>query len=287
MRSDSPSQTAMAAAFLRALHTVADDPPRVFEDPLAAAFLPGYQQRFLARLQALPQGWTQAFRQRRSAIGRMRAQILVRSRYAEDALAGARGAGAVRYLILAAGLDTFAWRQDDPPIPVIELDHPATQRWKQDMLERTGRRQPASVTLQPIDFERQALSEVLTPAPGPQFISWLGTTYYLTHPILHATLSTLATLSPRRSRLALDYWEDGALGLDTPLLWGTRLATAMQLEPMRCFLTPARLHDLADASGWHVRETLDATAQNERYLSGRSDGLEVPAFAHLALLERP
>lgn len=289
MRSDSPSQTAMATAFLRALHLVVDEPPHVFEDTLAAQFLPGYQQRFLERLRSLPTAWLGVFRQRRSYLGGIRAQVLVRARYSEDALAAARtDPGIGRYVILAAGVDTFAWRQDEhEAVPVVEVDHPATQRWKRRHLEQQGRPQPRNLTFAAVDFERSTLTEALPRPDTPQFISWLGTTYYLKPASVAATLTALAELSPPGSRLVLDYWQAApGFGDGAGLLWGARMATALQMEPMLCFLGPDELEAMARQCGWRVRANLAAAAQNERYLAGRRDDLKVPGFAWLAELER-
>lgn len=286
MRTDSPSQTAMATAFLRALHLVADEAPYVFEDRAAGQFLPAYQQRFLERLDALPRGWLQAFRQRRSALGGMRAQILVRARYTEDALRDALAAGAERYVILAAGLDTYALRHPEDAMAVVEVDHPATQRWKREQLTRSGAEPSAGCSFAAIDFERQRLGDVLECPAAPQFVSWLGTTYYLSREAIAETLKSLAELSPAGSRLVLDYWRQAPLATDgAALLWGTRLATAFQQEPMRCFLAPGEAEDLAREAGWHVREHCAPEIQNQRYLRRRRDDLAVPAFAYLLHLE--
>lgn len=288
MRSDSPSQTAMATAFLRALHLVVDDAPYVFEDSLAGQFLPAYQRRFLQRLAALPRGWSRVFRQRRGALGRMRAQIVVRARYAEDTLHDARASAAIaRYVVLAAGLDTFAWRQPaDDAVPVVEIDHPATQRWKRDRLQKLGWQTPQQLTFLPVDFEQQSLDAAMDPATSPQVISWLGTTYYLQPASVAATLTTLAQRSPPGTRLVLDYWQEAPLPRDGgALLWGTRMATALQMEPMHCFFEPADFEALAHRTGWRVRANLSAAQQNQRYLQGRQDDLQVPGFAWLAELE--
>jgi len=285
LQAETPSQTAMAAAFLRAMHPVVDDPPTIYEDPLARAFLPDYQRRFLDRLDALPRRWLQVFRQRRSALGRMRAQVVVRARFADDALRAARQNGVARHVVLAAGLDTSAWRQ--APFPVVEIDHPATQRWKRRQLDRRGQTLPPSLKFLPVDFERQRLTDVLEAPAAPQFVSWLGTTYYLSRDAIVTSLSALAESSPAGSRLALDFWEEAPAGRDgAALLWGTRVATAMQFEPMRTFLEPARLAALARDCGWRMAEHLDADAQNRRHLNDRQDALAVPGFAHVALLER-
>lgn len=278
----------MAAAFLRALHPVVDEAPLVFDDPLAQAFLPQYLRRYLQGLDRVPRGLRQALRQRRSAVGSMRAQIVVRSRWAEDALAAARSDGAAgRHLVLSAGLDTFAWRQPAPAFPVIEVDHPATQRWKRRVLEQRGRSTPPDLEFVSVDFEQQRLLDVLSPCADPQFVTWLGTSYYLSRGAIIATLQALASLSPRGSRLALDYWAEAPRwGASSALLLGTRLATAVQREPLRTFLSPAELDGMARQCGWTVIEHCDSLEQNQRYLSGRRDDLWVPRFAHLALLQR-
>jgi methyltransferase (TIGR00027 family) len=288
MRPDRPSQTAMATAFLRALHLVADDRPYVFEDRVAIELLAAPQRHFLQRLEALPEAWRRLFRQRRSGLTRMRAQVLVRARFAEDTLAAARGDGACRFLVLAAGLDTFALRQDvTNALPVIEVDHPATQAWKRAwILEHRGGL-PRDLHLRAIDFERQTLADVLERPAQPQFVSWLGATYYLTREAIAATLAALASLSPPGSRLVMDVWRQAPL-LDpaaAALLWGTRFATALQQEPMRTFLEPDQVIALVEPAGWRVRAMLDARAQNDRYLRGRRDGLQVPSFASLVELE--
>jgi methyltransferase (TIGR00027 family) len=277
----------MAAAFLRALHPVIDAPPPVFDDPLVRHFLPDYQKRFLDRLSALGPRWQRLFRQRRSALGSMRAQIVVRARYADDALADMRAAGEVcRHLVLAAGLDTAAWRE--APLPVVEVDHPATQRWKRETLRRRNQPLPETLRFLPVDFESQRLEDVLDAPGSAQFVTWLGTTYYLSSDAIAGTLAVLAASSAPGSRLVLDFWEEAPPGSqDGVLLWGTRVATALQFEPMRTFLTPAALAGLAADAGWRVIEMVDAAEQNRRYLEGRDDGLAVPGFAHLALLERP
>lgn len=278
----------MAAAFLRAMHPVVDEPPLVFDDPVAQEFLPGYQRRYLRRLGRLPRRWLRVFRQRRSALGSMRAQILVRSRWAEDALAQARaGDGVARHVVLAAGLDTFAWRQGAGALPVIEVDHPATQRWKRSTLERRGQSLPAELRFLSVDFERQRLQDVLDRIDAAQFVTWLGTSYYLSRGAIAATLAALAEQSASGSLLALDYWSEAPLWRpDAALLLGTRIATAAQREPLRSLLRPTELEGMAREAGWRVVEQCPADAQNLRYLQGRRDDLAVPAFAHLALLQR-
>lgn len=288
MQPGKPSQTALAVAFLRALHPVIDSPPWVFDDPFAELLLPAYQQRFLQRLATLPKSWTAIYRQRHPAASGMRSQILVRARYAEDALRAAQLRGCTRYVILAAGLDTFALRESTSPaaVPVLEIDHPATQAWKRALQDEHGLGGSALVEYLPIDFEQTGIAEHLKDSRQRQFISWLGTTYYLTRDAIRATLAGLATVSEPGSELVLDYWRDPPLfDPSSPLLWGTRVATAFQREPMRSFFEPGEMEALAHGCGWRVREHCSPGIQNERYLRGRPDRLATPTFAYLLHLE--
>jgi methyltransferase (TIGR00027 family) len=282
-----PSQTAVATAFLRALHRVVDAAPPVFDDTVAATLLPEFQQRFLKRLAALPRVWTGIYRQRHPAVSGMRAQIVVRARYAEDALHAAQRRGCRRYVILAAGLDTFALRAGaGDAIPVIEIDHPATQAWKRALLDAAGLGSTVPVTYCAIDFETTDLATALGRNPEHQFVSWLGTTYYLTRQAIRTTLSALAESSAPGSELVFDYWREPPLfDASSALLWGARVATAFQREPMRSFFEPGEMEVLARECGWRVREHCAPAIQDQRYLRGRPDRLAVPAFAYLLHLE--
>jgi methyltransferase (TIGR00027 family) len=136
-----PSQTALAAAAARPAHPVVDREPLIFRDPVAAdligepgAEMVGYHRRSGDHI----------------VLAGTRAQVTVRSRWTERRLAELADQGLDQYVILGAGLDSFAYRS--PPagrLRVFEVDHPATQRWKRDLLDaaqitpRTGWRSSA------------------------------------------------------------------------------------------------------------------------------------------------
>ena len=278
------SHTAEGAAFLRALHCHIDSAPWVFEDAAVEPLLSLPGQHFLRRLDTLAHPWIAAFRQRRSGLDAMRAQVVVRARYAEDALAAHNPQ---QYLVLAAGLDTFALRHAGGKLRVFEVDHPATQAWKQTRMTTV----PANLQFVAVDFERTTLAEALAlsafDAARSTFVSWLGTTYYLTEDAITQTLHDVRARSPDGTRLVLDYWSEAPLadGRAGALLATTRLATAFQNEPIRTLFTPAAMEALARDTGWRVREHLAPVNQNARYLAQRSDGLAVPSFAYLVQLE--
>lgn len=277
----------MATAFARAMHLLVDSEPAVYNDSLAIELLPAYQRRYLKRLGRFAGSWLGRTTRFPSAYSLMRAQIVVRARYAEDALIQARVTGVERYVVLAAGLDTFALRQSEPAIDVVEIDHPATQRWKRSLLAERGIPEPAELSFLPVDFERETLADAWKPADAPDFISWLGATYYLTREAIAATLTTLANCSRPGSELVLDFWrEPPATDFSAPLLWGTRFAVALQQEPMHSFFDPEEICQMAASSGWQVRETCSPGEQDRRYLQSRSDRLSVPSFAWLLHLTR-
>jgi methyltransferase (TIGR00027 family) len=172
-------------------------------------------------------------------------------------------------------------------IEVLEIDHPATQGWKRELLRTRGLDLPAQLAFLPIDFETESLADAWPARSAPDFVSWLGATYYLTRDAIAGTLETLAAGTAPGSRLVLDYWsEQPPTAAGNLLLWGTRMAVALQQEPMLSFFEPDEIEALAADTGWSVVENLTAAGQNQRYLHARQDGLVVPSFAHLLQLTR-
>ena len=135
MHNARPSRTAQRVAMRRAAHQVLDH-PRVFEDPLAVAIAGGESETLGA-----PEGQAMLSHYSRA----LRAFLAVRSRYAEDQLAAAVGRGVRQYVVLGAGLDTFAYRNpfQSAGLQVFEVDHPATQEWKRAQLRAAGIAIPA------------------------------------------------------------------------------------------------------------------------------------------------
>ena len=174
MNPDRPSATAQKVAIRRAAHQLLDD-PLVFADPLA---VPIIGPRAATTLTAAPE----KFQTRASRA--LRAFMAARSRFALDELALAVGRGIRQFVVLGAGLDTFAYQNPYPNLRVFEVDHPATQAWKRERLSLAGIAVPSSLTFAPVDFERQTLEDGLSRAGfelrEPAFFSWLGVTPYLT-----------------------------------------------------------------------------------------------------------
>ena len=152
MEEGKPSQTAIAPAVLRAAHQILDQKPRILDDPIAVGLVEGSD-----REQILEQATALNSRQMKS----WRSLFVMRSRYAEDCLKEAAEKGVRQFVILGAGLDTFAYRQPEwaTTFKIFEVDHPNTQGWKRERLKTASVAIPSNVVFVPCDFEKTDLSE--------------------------------------------------------------------------------------------------------------------------------
>ncbi len=267
MTEATPSRTALGVARRRALHQMLDR-PIVFEDSLAARILVD-----IANLET----YSNSYR-----LPALRAFVVARSRFAEDQLAQAFLDGVRQYVILGAGLETFAYRNPfAPELRVFEIDHPATQAWKRDQLSRAGIEVPDSLSFLPLDFEHQTLADALQSTPAfdlrrPAFFAMLGVTPYMAHEALRTILKYVASLPPT-SGIAFDYTV--ALNkLNIIERFNVELLAARVAklgEPFRLFLDPDELVVTLGSLGFRWVEDLDAPAINSRYFQNRSDHLQV------------
>jgi methyltransferase (TIGR00027 family) len=267
-----PSRTALRVAMRRAAHQLFDQ-PKVLDDPIALRII---GPNAAAKLEA------GRFREGSRLAQGLRAFMAARSRFAEDALARSIGRGATQYVVLGAGLDTFAYRNPygESALRVFEVDFPATQEWKRRQLQEAGIAIPTSVTYAPVDFEHQTLAEGLRLAgfdsAKPPFFSWLGVTMYLTENAAMSTFSFIAS-TPRGGGVAFDYavprnslnWL-GRLALDA---MSNRVAAAG--EPFRTHFDPATLAERLRGMGFRTIEDLGADEINARYFHNRADKLRV------------
>jgi methyltransferase (TIGR00027 family) len=286
-----PGWTASLSAMFRAVHLLLDGEPKVFRDDLAMR-LAGF-----ADADALRAAWAEreaGLAQRlgpegaRRLAGRVRANHAVRHRYAEDELARAIRRGVGQYVVLGAGLDSFAYRRPDlaAALRVFEVDHPGTQQAKRARLAEMSVVEPANLAFVPVDFERQsfwaALGAAGFRAGEPAFVAWLGVTQYLTEDATARTLKEVASLAPG-SEIVFEYTvpEELLAGEERQYLAAVKAAVAQGGQPWRGFFEPARLGELLAELGFTDVTDLDAGALNARYFAHRRDGLRAPAAAHL------
>ena len=263
-----PSRTALRVALRRAAHQLYDS-PLVFTDPLAVAILGKACAEELRR--------TPVRADRPFSIA-LRAHIVARSRYAEDSLHRAVIAGVRQYVLLGAGLDTFAYRNLWTELKVFEVDHPATQSWKRELLATNRIAIPENLTYVSADFERQSLSERLVESgfnrSASAFFTWLGVVPYLTLKAFRSTVELIAS-QPPGSGVVLDYGLPRAALPPQERLAHDSLASRVQLagEPFQLFFTPKEV--AAELSAFRSLEDIGAAEINARYFSGRDDQLRL------------
>ncbi len=274
MQNGPPLRMAYGVATLRAVHQVADR-PLVFADPFALRVI-GVKSASDMRAYCDPQ--------RLAASGSVRAFVTARSRYAEDEWGRAMEQGVRQYVILGAGLDTYAYRQARgmSAARVFEVDHPQTQAWKIQCLRAADITAPASLTYVPVDVTRESLPDRLAQAgfraDEPAFFSCLGVVIFLERAVIEKTFRFAASM-PAGSQIVFDYGVPSAQ-LDEAQR-REREAAASQAasmgEPLRTFLDTASLADDLCRMGFARTENLCPQSINDRYFSGRTDGLRVAA----------
>jgi methyltransferase (TIGR00027 family) len=307
------SITALQAAKHRADHQLLDD-PKIFEDPLALRILGGenasilrkstpWSTRFagthifralssslrvLSRTVALSQNPVPEQAKDTPKRNMFRAFSAARSRFTEDELHTALDRGICQFVILGAGLDTFAYRNPYPGgiLKVFEVDHPATQIWKRKLLEEAGIPIPPTLAFIPVDFEIQTLREGLRTAGFDSnkstFFSWLGVTYYLSIRAITETLQFIASM-PAGSGIAFDYLISTSSQSSNVRRRTENLRRQLSNlgEPIRTLFEPAAIDSYLRSLGFGQIEDMASKEINSRYFRGRTDGLQVGSRFHL------
>jgi methyltransferase (TIGR00027 family) len=266
MQTGRASKTALRVAIRRAAHQLADPPP-VLDDPIA--------------LRLIGSGFARDLDRAMEKVARdFRAFMAARSRYVEDRLAEAVASGVAQYVVLGAGLDTFAYRNPFPSLRVFEVDFPATQEWKRGLLHQAGIALPENLTFVPLDFEHKTLAAGLADAGFDDrktaFFGWLGVVPYLTLDAFRATLSDVARL-PAGTAIGFDYaFPPETLTPKRRLIFdGLSQRVAAAGEPFRLFFTPVELEAELSAAGFRRTEQVDFKKLNELYFQNRADGLKL------------
>ncbi len=273
----SASRTAVGVAALRAAHRLFDAKPHILDDSIAWHLLGNeLQDRLLTATEGV-----------RQAVGSaLRAHVVMRSRFAEDHLEDAVRHGVDQYVILGAGLDTFAWRQPSwaARIRIFEVDQPASQRDKQARLARAGFGHPSNLTFVPVNFETEKLDARLVDAGldprRPAFFSWLGVTPYLNEAAIDDVLRVIAAL-PAGTELVLTFAPRGD-ATPSPV---EAMAAALG-EVFRSHFTPEELAAKLAAFGFSTIAMLTPEESAARYFADRTDGFAPPRRTSIAWARR-
>jgi methyltransferase (TIGR00027 family) len=263
------SRTVEIPAIMRALHQTLDHDPKILTDPVASRLIGGDDDhRWLAPLLDHP------------FAKQWRAGFALRARYAEDCLAEGVRRGVKQFLILGAGLDTFAYRQPSwgGSLRIYEVDDPITQQWKGERLRMAGISVPSNLTFVPIDFERVSIPAALASTgfafDAKTLCSWMGVVQYLTPHALETTFQFVLSL-PRSSEIVFSFIlpQDAVSGVEADGLVIAAQRAAEVGEPWLTRLRADELRAKLQRMGLSRIIHLTPEAARERYFSNRHDGL--------------
>ncbi|MFJ9812544.1 class I SAM-dependent methyltransferase [Streptomyces sp. NPDC101158] len=261
--------TALRVALWRALHLQVDPAPHVLDDALGL------------RLAAPAAGWRERSDMHPEGTRRMRASIVARARFVEDLVTERARDGVGQYVLLGAGLDTFAQRRADPAagLRVFEVDQPGTQAWKRRRLAELGLDRPDGPRFVPVDFEAgdswwDGLVAAGFDPDRPAVVASLGVSMYLTREATVATLRRVAALAPG-STLAMTFMLPlDLVGADErPALQATQHAARAAGTPFVSLYAPSDLLALTRETGFRDADHISSAALAARYFGARSDGL--------------
>jgi MerR family transcriptional regulator, thiopeptide resistance regulator len=278
VRQGQPSRSALGVASLRAVHQLLDDPV-VLPDPIALPLLGASAE---AALRDDP------FELNDPMSRGLRAALVARSRFVEDELRRCVAAGVRQYLVLGAGLDTFAYRNPyrDDGVQVFEVDHPGTQRWKRQLLTEARIEVPASLTFVPVDFERDDLGGAMRQAgfraDQAACVSWMGVTMYLTADAVLATLRTVGGFAPC-SCLCFDYRVPATMLSPVERVINAAIEHRVSAlgEPWLSTFEPTQLQRELRQLGFSAADSATPDDLNARYFARRKDGLRTGGGTHI------
>ncbi|MDQ1020932.1 class I SAM-dependent methyltransferase [Streptomyces afghaniensis] len=266
---EAPDNTAVRTALWRAMHLRIDPPPHVVEDEIGL------------QLAAPGDDWRDRPDMDPQATSGFRAAIVARARFIEDLIAEQADRGVNQYVILGAGLDTFAQRKQElaSRLRIFEIDQPDTQAWKRHRLVELGYGIPDWLHLVPVDFEAGASwSEQLFTAGfdprRPAVVVSTGVTMYLTKDATAATLRQVAGLAAGTT-LAMTFLLPTGLvdDADRPGLRASEEGARASGTPFISFYTPQEMLALAREAGFKDARHVPGTLLAERYFTDRTDGL--------------
>ena len=288
MKENQASFTAMMVAYMRAYHSMHEN-PKIFDDFLAYDLIPEENRTLIEQHLTSEDKQLNNFEETESCFDhKIISEFLIqginnvanRQRYAEDNLEEAIYQGVKQYVILGAGMDTFAFRRPDilENLEVFEVDHPATQEFKLNRLAELGWKHPAKLHFIPIDFTKESLITALTSSSSydpkvKSFFSWLGVINFLTREEAFATLRSITEIAPVGSMIVLDYMDTDALIPEKML---PNMSEFMEFlrkidEPIMTGYDPKKLAQDFALLGFRLKENLSQADIKERYLQERTD----------------
>jgi len=260
--------SSQAVAVWRAAHQLLEQPP-VFVDPIALPILGDAKTDVIDKLEIHKDPLSSA----------MRIAIAVRSRFAEDERKHVQGQ-IHQYVILGAGLDTYAYRNKNLDERIFEVDLPTTQSMKKVRVEALAVSPPATLAYVACNFEKDELEKSLIAAGFDKnqkaFFSWLGVVPYIDMTAIEQTLQFVGECTPG-SILIFDYivHPTNLNPMENKVLNILSAHLAAGGEPLKSFFDPQQLAQKLADSGFRKIDDISPDYLNKRYLLAREDGLRV------------
>lgn len=273
-----PDNTAVRTALWRALHVQTDAKPHILEDEI------GF------KLIAPDDDWQE--RPDMKYTKRLRASIVARSRFIEDIAKGQIEKGVKQYVLLGAGLDSFAQRNTaiSSYLDIYEIDQHDTLTWKEEKLIENGYKIPGNLQFVPVDFEISSWwDELLNKGFNVEqraFVSCIGVTLYLTKEAITDTLKKMTLLAPG-STIAMAFYLPLELldEEDKPLMEMSIKGAAASGTPFVSFFSVEEIIKLAEKVGLKEIQTISTKDMTEKYFNNRTDNL-LPASGEFFLVAK-
>jgi methyltransferase (TIGR00027 family) len=274
------SRTALVTALMRAAHTRLDPHPLI-DDPWGDRLVPESVKRAMAS----PDEPLDELLRRSPSYG----NVILRTRFAEDALQAAVSKGVSQYVLIGAGFDSFSLRRPaySANLQIFEIDFPATQRLKKERIDACGMALPDSVHFIAADLSQESVAAALARSSFETkqlaFFSWLGVTMYLTREANLATLRSIASCSPTASEVVFTYLDEQVFQVQSESFRALEQRVAAIGEPFLSGFNPAELAANLGACGLDVVEDLSGSEAAARYDRSGEHGLGQSMFSHMAL----
>ncbi len=262
--------SAARVALWQALHVQIDSPPHVLDDEIGLL------------LAAPNNGWRSRPDMDPAGTRWFRAGIVARARFVEDLVADQADLGVAQYVILGAGLDTFAQRKPEivSRLRVFEVDQSGPQEWKRRRLIELGFGIAEWLVLVPVDFEAGGFWWDQLAASGfdssqPAVVVSTGVSMYLTKDANAASLRQIAGGLAAGSTFAMTFLLPPEL-FDDDLQSGFEAAergARAAGTPFVRFYSANEILELARGAGFQDAQHVSAAELSKLYFTGRTDGL--------------
>ncbi|MFS0645230.1 class I SAM-dependent methyltransferase [Siminovitchia sp. 179-K 8D1 HS] len=290
MKNGRSSLTSLISAFGRAYHSEFDT-PKIFDDNIAKKLISqieyhDIEKNMVQGIQFFNEEIAEKYKDHPEEILKWITQVqlsptpLARAAYCEKVLSNEIRLGAKQYVILGAGLDTYAFRHPEleNTLQIFEIDHPPTQEYKKKKLDETDLIIPGNLHFIPMDFTKTFSWEKVIEEGfdyKKTFFSLLGVSYYLTKDELSSLLDQLFGEVPTGSSIVFDYADERLFkekGFSSRVENMVKMAAAGG-EPMKSCFSYTEMEKLLERSGLLIYEHLSPANIHELYFTNRNDYL--------------